>query len=118
VPIENFQGEELKMNDEARKLTHGGLESSRAAGCGGARSKFSAPGRGVTRVQRMFMSRKLIRATSGLLSGKFWAAAAKGQVMFSCKKFCKIFQHSPSHRIFRRMHEALNIDKNKTNYTI
>jgi hypothetical protein len=31
--------------------------------------------------------------------------------LFSCKKFCKFFQYSPSHRIFRRMHEALNIDK-------
>jgi len=27
------------------------------------------------------------------------------------QKFCKIFQ--PSHRIFRRMHRVLNIDKNK-----
>jgi hypothetical protein len=26
-------------------------------------------------------------------------------------KFCKIFQNSPSHRIFGRMHEALHIDK-------
>jgi len=25
----------------------------------------------------------------------------------------KIFQDSPSHRIFGRMHEVLNIDKNK-----
>jgi hypothetical protein len=39
LAIENSQGEELKVNDEARKITHGGLESSRAAGCGGARSK-------------------------------------------------------------------------------
>ena len=29
----------------------------------------------------------------------------------SCKKFCKIFQDFPSHQIFGRMHEALNINK-------
>jgi hypothetical protein len=29
-------------------------------------------------------------------------------------KIDKNFQNSPSHRIFERMHEALNIDKNKT----
>jgi len=29
------------------------------------------------------------------------------------KKFCKIFSDSLSHRIFRRMHEVLNIDENK-----
>jgi hypothetical protein len=33
-------------------------------------------------------------------------------------KFCKIFQDFPSHRIFRRMYKALNIDKNKTNYIV
>jgi hypothetical protein len=33
------------------------------------------------------------------------------QARFSCKKIYKIFRHFPSHRIFRRMHEALNIDK-------
>jgi hypothetical protein len=38
--------------------------------------------------------------------------------LFSCKKFCKIFQHFSSNRIFRRMHDALNIDKNKTNYIV
>jgi hypothetical protein len=33
-------------------------------------------------------------------------------------KFYKIFQDSPSHRIFGSIHEELNIDKkNKTNYT-
>jgi hypothetical protein len=33
------------------------------------------------------------------------------EMKLSCKKFCNIFQHSPSHRIFGRMHEVLNIDK-------
>jgi len=33
------------------------------------------------------------------------------KVPFSSTSFCKIFQDSPSHRIFRRMHEALNINK-------
>jgi hypothetical protein len=31
--------------------------------------------------------------------------------LFSCQKFCRIFQDSLLHRIFGRMHEALNIDK-------
>jgi hypothetical protein len=31
--------------------------------------------------------------------------------LFSCTPKCQIFQDSPSHRIFRRMHETLNIDK-------
>jgi hypothetical protein len=33
------------------------------------------------------------------------------ETLFSCQKFCKIFQYFPSHRIFGRMHKALNIDK-------
>jgi hypothetical protein len=35
---------------------------------------------------------------------KLWA-------QFSSRKFCKFFQDSPSHRMFERMHEILNIDK-------
>jgi ribonuclease I len=31
--------------------------------------------------------------------------------LFSSTSFCQIFQDSPPHRIFGRMHEALNIDK-------
>jgi hypothetical protein len=31
--------------------------------------------------------------------------------MFSCQKFYRFFEDSLSHRIFGRMHEALNIDK-------
>jgi len=34
------------------------------------------------------------------------------QALFSLKKFCKKILNFPSHRILRRMHEALNIDKN------
>jgi hypothetical protein len=33
-------------------------------------------------------------------------------------KILKILQDSPSHRIFERMHGALNIDKKITNYTV
>jgi hypothetical protein len=33
------------------------------------------------------------------------------RALFSSKEFYKIFQHSSSHRIFRHIHEALNIDK-------
>jgi interleukin-1 receptor-associated kinase 1 len=39
------------------------------------------------------------------------------RAVFSCFKILKILQDSLSHRIFRRMHGALNIGK-KTNYTI
>ena len=37
--------------------------------------------------------------------------AGSNQCMFSCTSFCKKFQDSPSHRIFGRMHEVLNINK-------
>ena len=33
--------------------------------------------------------------------------------LFSSPKILQNFSDSPSHRIFRRMHEVLNIDKNK-----
>jgi hypothetical protein len=60
----------------------------------------------------MFTKTKTIHFSfHGSQSERIWA-------LFSCKKICKIFQHSPSHQIFRRVHEALNIDKNKTNYTV
>jgi hypothetical protein len=42
--------------------------------------------------------------------GIFWTAdMPKSQ--FRSRKFCKRTVDSPSHRIFGRMHEALNIDK-------
>jgi hypothetical protein len=33
--------------------------------------------------------------------------------LFSSQKILQNVSHSPSHRIFRRMHEVLNIDENK-----
>jgi len=33
--------------------------------------------------------------------------------LFSSKKILQNFSDSPSHRIFKRMHEVLNIDENK-----
>jgi hypothetical protein len=38
--------------------------------------------------------------------------------LFSFKIFREKIVDFPSHRIFGHMHEALNIDKNKINYTI
>jgi hypothetical protein len=35
------------------------------------------------------------------------------QALFSFQKILQNFSDSPSHQIFRRMHEVLNIDKNK-----
>jgi len=35
------------------------------------------------------------------------------KALFSSPKILQNFSDSPSHRIFRRMHEVLNIDKNK-----
>ena len=35
------------------------------------------------------------------------------KALFTSTQKPKIFQDSPSHRIFRRMHEVLNIDGNK-----
>ena len=35
------------------------------------------------------------------------------KALFSFQKFCKIFSDFLSHRMFRRMHEVLNINKNK-----
>jgi len=35
------------------------------------------------------------------------------RVLFTFTEKSKIFQDSSSHRIFRRMHGVLNIDKNK-----
>jgi hypothetical protein len=40
-----------------------------------------------------------------------WAA-------FTCHAYPKYFLFHPSHRIFRRMHEALNVDKKITNYIV
>jgi hypothetical protein len=37
--------------------------------------------------------------------------ASQAWALFSSRKFCKIFQDFLSHRIFRHMYEALNIDK-------
>jgi hypothetical protein len=39
-------------------------------------------------------------------------------VLFTFTPKPKIFQDSPSHQIFRRMHEILNIDEKKTNRTV
>jgi hypothetical protein len=39
------------------------------------------------------------------------SAIVKSWVRFSSKNFCKSFQDFPSHRIFGRMHETLNVDK-------
>jgi len=38
---------------------------------------------------------------------------AGGKALFSSLKILQNFSNSPSHRIFRRMYEVLNIDKNK-----
>jgi hypothetical protein len=38
--------------------------------------------------------------------------------LFSSQEFLQNFSDSSSHRIFKHMYEALNIDKNKTNYTV
>jgi len=35
------------------------------------------------------------------------------KALFSSQKILQNFSDSPSHRIFRRMHEVLNIDENK-----
>jgi len=35
------------------------------------------------------------------------------QALFTFQKILQNFSDSPSHRIFRGMHEALNIDENK-----
>ena len=35
----------------------------------------------------------------------------ESKVQFSLQKILQNFSHSPSHRIFGRMHEALNINK-------
>jgi len=40
-----------------------------------------------------------------------WVKWAKA--LFSSQKILQNFSDSPSHRIFRRMHEVLNIDENK-----
>jgi len=36
-----------------------------------------------------------------------------GKALFSSQKILQNFSDSPSHRIFRHMHEVLNINKNK-----
>jgi hypothetical protein len=40
-----------------------------------------------------------------------WLARVQVRAGLVQKKFYKIFQDFPSHRIFRHMHELLNIDK-------
>jgi hypothetical protein len=49
----------------------------------------------------------------GILSGSTTA-----KPVFSSFKIPKVLPDSPSHRIFGRMHEALNIGKKITNYTV
>jgi hypothetical protein len=63
--------------------------------------------------------------SSGTLAHRRWAAAAKAQDIEEGVRQCldpfkllKILQDSPSHRIFRRMHGALNIGKKITNCTV
>ena len=48
------------------------------------------------------------------------SVVSKKKTLWSClvPKTIKNFQDSPSHRILRHMHETLNIEKNKTNYTV
>jgi hypothetical protein len=36
-----------------------------------------------------------------------------GRALFGSQKILQNFSDSPSHQIFRRMHEVLNIDENK-----
>jgi hypothetical protein len=38
--------------------------------------------------------------------------------LFTCTSKPKIFQNFSLYRIFRHMHKVLNIDENKTNYTV
>ena len=38
---------------------------------------------------------------------------ALSRALFTSQKILQNFSDSPSHRIFRHMHEILNIDKNK-----
>jgi len=41
------------------------------------------------------------------------ALRRESRALFTCQKILQNFSHSLSHRIFRRMHEVLNIDENK-----
>jgi hypothetical protein len=43
----------------------------------------------------------------------FNGTARASEALFSSQKILQNFSDSPSHRIFRHMHEVLNIDKNK-----
>jgi hypothetical protein len=57
-------------------------------------------------------------ATDHLAFVSFHIFALLDSSPFSFQNFAKFFQDSPSHRIFRRIHKTLNIDKNKTNFTV
>jgi hypothetical protein len=46
------------------------------------------------------------------------AASQRKYYVFRSFKLLKILRDSPSHRIFRRIHRALNTSKKITNYTV
>jgi hypothetical protein len=52
--------------------------------------------------------------------GGCWAFIERKMIkaVFSSFKISKILQDSPSHQIFGRMHEALNVGKKITNCTV
>ena len=63
----------------------------------------------------------LYRRSADVKGGEGRWLHGKGGCLRPClvhKKICKIFLYSPSHRILRHMHEALNIDKKITNYIV
>jgi len=67
----------------------------------------------------MFTSKEFedFAASTGfkLINSSPYYAQANGQAeaLFTSQKVLQNFSDSPSHRIFRRMHGVLNIDKNK-----
>jgi hypothetical protein len=58
----------------------------------------------IAQIRWEYMARKLVIVSNEIF---------KPKALFSSQKILQNLSHSSSHRIFRRMHEVLNIDKNK-----
>ena len=68
---------------------------------------FELEVRRFTRLTRPYKDRFLYFSTFKIHDG------SQTRALFTSIKKSKNFQNSPSHRIFRRMHGVLNINKNK-----
>ena len=101
--------------------SHGGKEGNGTRSCH-SRASIQFQSRELKRIQRKGKEKeeRLEERQQGRAASGQWAAAGdpcpSGRwtwALFSSQKNLQNFSDSPSHRIFRGMHEVLNINENK-----